>query len=173
MSEETNWYGSEYINDEEFVRRILWLANKFNNYKCKFSYYYHSENKIKMLLDELNVNYEIKHGSYYDSYAEGETDYMIFLNINAVPPSSAMALTEAEILTFNTSISKKNIPNMIFQISENNTCHILRTILSHGSNIYMSDKPVELLRDIYNHIYRHYEPTKITLHVVQNKFYKY
>ena len=173
--EEANWYGSNYVNDKEFVRRILWLAHKFNNFKCKFSYFYHSENKVKGLLDELHVNYEIKHGGYYDSYAEDVWDYMILLNLDAKPPPEATALTEAETLTFNTQISEKNIPRMIFEINEANTCYILRTILTHNSNIYMTDKPEELLRDIYNHIYRHYEPTKITLHVFSsdNKFHKY
>jgi len=172
MSEETNFYGSNYVNDKEFVRRIVWLSKKFFNYKLKLSYFYHNESSVKAELDRLNVTYEIKHGPRYDSYAEDIWDYMIVLNLDAQPPSYARGLKEAQTLTFRQCISEKTIPGMIIQTDSPNSCLILRTILSYDSNIWMSTEPEKILREVYDNVYNYHEPTQIELHVYANKDYK-
>ena len=172
MSEETNFYGSNYVNNKEFVRRIVWLSKKFSNYKLKFSYFYHSESAVKTELNRLNVPYKIEHGRYYDSYAEDIWDYMLFLNMDAKPPSHALALKEAQTLTFNYYLSEKKIPNVNIATDAPVSCFILWTILTHDSNIWMTTEPEKLLRDIYDNVFQHKEPTQITLHVYANDNYR-
>ena len=168
MSEEKNWYGTNYVVDKEFVRRIVWLSQKFPKYKCKFTYFYHAEKTVKDELDRINVPYEIKHGSYYDSYAEDIWDYMIFLNPNPVHD-----FIETRTITFNHYISEKKIPNMIIGTTDPIPCFILKTIMANDDNIYMTDQPEKLLRDIYDNVFNHHEPTKIILHCYKDKFHRY
>lgn len=168
MAEQENWYGSNYVNDKEFVRRIVWLSQKFPKYKLKFSYFYHSENNMKAELDSLGVPYEIKHGAYHDSYAEGARDYVVFLN-----PTPVHDFIETRIMSFNTNISEKQIPHVILGTDAPISCFILRTVMGNDDYIYITEYPEKLLREIYDNVYNHHEPTKITLHVYESKRARY
>lgn len=164
MSEEINFYGSNYVNDKEFVRRIVWLSNKFPNNKLKFSYFYHSESAVKTELNRLNIPYKIEHGSRYDSYAEDVWDYMIFLNFDA-----------DATLTFTTELSSIKIPNVIIGTSkiDYTDCNILWSVLTRSSNTAITHEPKKLLREIYDSIFHHTNPTNITLHVYEDRYQRY
>lgn len=75
-----------YITEEEFVRRIKWLTNKFNNYQLKFPIlswtYKHNFKDLKTELEKQDVIYKVYEGSYYDSYAEGDYDHCILTNVD-------------------------------------------------------------------------------------------
>ena len=157
---DTSFLNSNYVGDKEFVRRIIWLSQKFKDYKLEFSYFYQTESGIKDELDKQNIMYEIKHGPYHDSYAEDSCDYIIYLNLNA-----NHRLLGQRILKFKIDIAKKEIPNIIFCVNEPISCYILRTVMLNDDYIYITDKPEELLRDIYNNVYQHYEPTTVKLQI--------
>src|SRR5688572_15662487 len=106
------------ITDKEFVRRIVWLAHKFPDYKIKTSSYYQTDNDIKKELERLKEPYETYHGTYYNTYAEDCCDECIILNPDKI-----------NMIYFDTIISDKSFgDNTVYCI--NNNIDLLNHIIS-------------------------------------------
>ena len=159
----TSFLNNDYVGDKEFIRRVAWLAKKFPTFRLKFSYFYNTESGIIRELQTLSIPFEIKHGPYYDSYAEGCEDYILYVNLD--PGRDINYFT----ISFRVEIGKK-VPYQPILVERDfnslNTCIILRTIMDNDKFIYVSEEPEKLLREIYDAIYEYYEPAEITIESV-------
>ena len=71
------------VSNQEFVRRINWLAGKFPTYRLQFSAHYQNEAEVHQLLKDNCIDFKVHHGSYYHSFAEDIYDTCVILNISA------------------------------------------------------------------------------------------
>jgi hypothetical protein len=92
------------ISKDELIRRMVWLANKFPNYKTKFYVFDHSD--ISDDLDDLEIDHEEYYGPLRGTDDEDIADYAIFLNVG-----------KTEVLDFSYDIEKNNMVINNFHIS--------------------------------------------------------
>ena len=140
------------ITDKEFVRRIVWLAHKFPDYKIKTSSYYQTDNEVKKELELLKEPYETYHGTYYNTYAEDCCDECIILNPDKI-----------NMIYFETEISDKSFgDNTVYCI--NNNIDLLNHIISKRESLEFLNtvkNPKSLFKEIIDNIFDQNKPINI------------
>ena len=140
------------IEDNEFLRRIVWLAHRFPDYKIKTSTYYQNVDNILKQLELLKEPYETYHGTYYNTYAEGASDECIILNPDKI-----------NMIYFDTIISDKSFgDNTVYCI--NNNIDLLNHIICKRESLEFLntvENPKSLFKEIIDNIFNQNKPINI------------
>lgn len=144
------------VSSEEYVNRMINLANKYPNYQCKFIIWYYVETKISTLLTEKNIEHKQYHGINYDSYAEDVYDDCMLLNID-----------KTELIEFDTWVYKAKHPsdNTTYGISsiENIFRWFVDPVTTSKSFYKLEDTQEILFKNMISTVFPKYEPVTFIL----------
>lgn len=150
------------VSSEEYVNRMINLANKFPEYQCKFIIWYYNDTEIKQLLTDKNIAHKEYHGIYYDSYAEDIYDDCILLNID-----------KTELIEFDSWVYKVNHPSETssYRISSiKDIFHWFVDPVTTSKSFYQLDGSLEtLFKNMIFTVFPTYKPVEFTLDKSETK----
>jgi len=150
---------SKLVTTAEFIRRIIWLSNKFSKCKVRFSIFSYPADVVEYELYRMNIPFDYYYGPNYNMSNESLYDICVELN----PNKTQLIIFSHDFVSYHnpsmTSIEITNENEMMAFMFRGHLIPPLLHITNHKKHV----------RDIINNIYYDDESIEFVIKHVQHK----